>query len=166
MYGCLQRWFLRQSCAAFSVLEYTHPVSLMLAPLRHFSLHCSLIVTLHLVGAVVEPIHVDTHAGVAGLVVVSVEYDVVLFDGTCRVSECFDCPALLGGGFYGCEPAVEFCFCVSIQCVRWLADIGFSYHLSGRRVCVVSGHNAFVSNIVRVKSDTPSLMSLRSARCI
>src|SRR5699024_2069771 len=52
----LQRWFLRHSSAAFSVLEYIHPVSLMLAPHRHVSTHCSLIVTLHLVGAVFYPI--------------------------------------------------------------------------------------------------------------
>src|SRR5699024_6763322 len=39
----LQRWFLRHSSAAFSVLEYIHPVSLMLAPHRHVSTHCSLI---------------------------------------------------------------------------------------------------------------------------
>src|SRR5699024_7418861 len=64
MCGFLQRWFLRHSSAAFSVLEYIHPVSLMLAPHRHVSTHCSLIVTLQKVCAVVEPIHVDTHAGV------------------------------------------------------------------------------------------------------
>src|SRR5690625_4829825 len=43
MCGFLQRWFLRHSSAAFSVLEYIHPVSLMLAPHRHVSTHCSLI---------------------------------------------------------------------------------------------------------------------------
>src|SRR5699024_8289689 len=48
-----------------------------------------------------------------------------------------NCPALFGGGYLSSEPAVEFFFCVSIQCVRWLADIGFSYHLSGRRVFLV-----------------------------
>src|SRR5690625_4532847 len=43
MCGFLQRWFLRHSSAAFSVLEYIHPVSLMLAPHWHVSTHCSLI---------------------------------------------------------------------------------------------------------------------------
>src|SRR5699024_3246334 len=48
-----------------------------------------------------------------------------------------NCPALFGGGYLSSEPAVEFFFCVSIQCVRWLADIGFSYHLSGRLIRLV-----------------------------
>src|SRR5699024_10504092 len=60
MCGFLQRWLLRHSSAAFSVLEYIHPVSLMLAPHRHVSTACSLIGALHLVGAVFYPI-----AGVA-----------------------------------------------------------------------------------------------------
>src|SRR5699024_11082136 len=42
-FSYLQRWFLRHSSAAFSVLEYIHPVSLMLAPHRHVSIHCSVI---------------------------------------------------------------------------------------------------------------------------
>lgn len=52
MYGFLQRWFLRHSRAAFSVMEYIHPMSLMLAPHQHVSIHWSLIVTLQRVGAV------------------------------------------------------------------------------------------------------------------
>src|SRR5699024_2168328 len=56
MCGFLQRWFLRHSSAAFSVLEYIHPVSLMLAPHRHVSTHSSLTVTLHLVGAGLYPL--------------------------------------------------------------------------------------------------------------
>src|SRR5699024_3968961 len=140
MCGFLQRWFLRHSSAAFSVLEYIHPVSLMLAPHRHVSTHCSLIVSLHLVGAVFYPIAVVVCCcyGVPGCVCPCAPSPV--FGG---FSHRTVCSALFGDGYDGREPAVEFFFRVSIQCVRRLSDVGFSYHLSGRRVWLLVSHWCF-----------------------
>src|SRR5699024_7521385 len=136
MCGFLQRWFLRHSSAAFSVLEYIHPVSLMLAPHRHVSTHCSLIVSLHLVGAVFYPIAgvVCCCYGVSGCVY------------PCAPSPVFGgfsgrpfCAALFGGGLPGRAPAVEFFCGVSIQCVRRRSAGGFSYHLGARGVRLLVG---------------------------